>query len=61
MQKNLIVSGHRGYIGSHFCKLLKKKKIKFTKFDFKKKSKKLEFFTHFFHFIFDVKIKKKLF
>lgn len=61
MHKNLIVSGHRGYIGSHFCKLLKKKKIKFTKFDFKKKPKNLEDFTHFFHFSFDVKIKKNSF
>ena len=50
MQKKLIVSGHQGYIGSYFCKTLKRKKIKFIKFDFKKKQKNLNSFTHFFHF-----------
>ncbi len=61
MQKKLIVSGHQGYIGSNFCKTLKRKKIKFIKFDFKKKQKNLNSFTHFFHFSFDINIKRKSF
>lgn len=28
MSKQLLISGHQGYIGSYFCKILKKKKNK---------------------------------
>ena len=48
MSKQLLISGHQGYIGSYFCKILKKKKIKFTKFNFKKKPKNTLKFTHLF-------------
>ena len=58
MHKSLIVSGYKGYIGSHFCKILKKKGIRFYKFDFEKKKKKFKNFSHFFHFSFDINIKK---
>jgi len=57
MRKQIIVSGHRGYIGSNFCKILKKKKIKFLKYNFNNKKKNWSNFTHFFHFDFDIKIK----
>ena len=63
MNKNklkLLISGHNGYIGGHFCKYLKKKKVNFTKFNYEKSPKNLSKFTHFFHFEFQIKINKKI-
>ena len=54
----LLISGYKGYIGSYFCKYLRQKNIQFAKFDFKKYPKKIYQFTHFFHFDFEIKIKK---
>ena len=54
----LLISGHSGYIGSFFCKFLKEKNIKFTKFDYKKFPKNLKQYTHFFHFDFKIKREK---
>ena len=58
MQKNFLISGHEGYIGSHFCKFLKKYKIKFSPYNTKKSKKNYFKYTHFFHFEFDINIKK---
>ena len=58
MNKGLIISGHDGFIGSNFCKILKKNNIKFVKFYYKKKYKNLLKFTHFYHFDFEIKIKE---
>lgn len=61
MNKHLLISGHQGYIGSFFCKILRKRKIKFTKFNFKNTPKKFSKFTHLFHFDFKIKDKKNSF
>ncbi len=58
MQNYLIVSGHNGFIGSNFCKVLRKKKIKFLKYNNKKKYKNLSKISHFFHFDFEIKIRE---
>lgn len=55
MQKHLLISGHKGYIGSFFCKILRNRKVKFTKLNFKKNPKNLSKFTHLFHFDFKIK------
>ncbi len=58
MRKHLIISGHQGYIGSYFCDFLRRKGIKFSKFYFNKSQKNMYKFTHFFHFDFEIKMKK---
>lgn len=58
MQNYLIISGHKGFIGSNFCKILKKRKIKFLKYNFNKNYKNLSKFSHFFHFDFEIKMNK---
>lgn len=58
MQNNLIISGHKGFIGSNFCKILKKKNIKFLKYNHKKNYNNLSNISHFFHFDFEIKMNK---
>ena len=61
MNKNnykLLISGHQGYIGSYFCKYLRKAKINFSKFNFEKYPNNLNQYSHFFHFDFEIKIRK---
>lgn len=58
MSNRLIISGYKGFIGSNFCKFLKKKKIKFLKYDFRKNSQIYSGCSHFFHLDFEIKNKK---
>ena len=54
----LLITGYKGYIGSYFCRYLKKNKIKFRKFNFNNYPNNLNSFSHFFHFDFEIKTKK---
>ena len=56
---NLLISGYNGYIGKELTKFLKKKKINFSKFNFKKKNLNFCKYSHFIHLDFKIKENKK--